>query len=105
MFSIHDYAAGAYLPPFFMHNEAIAERAFRDCINDPTHAFSKHPSDYVLMLFGEFDDNTGKLTDHEGGTLIANGISLVDAKSKPQEHTDEEYRAAITAITAERAVQ
>ena len=59
MFAVFDNKACAFLPPFFMANSAVAERAFADAVNDPTHQFSKNPTDYALFGTGEFNDETG----------------------------------------------
>lgn len=61
IFAVLDNAAGAFLPPFFMHNHAVATRAFAQAVNDPTHQFSKSSNDYCLYCIGEFDDVNGKL--------------------------------------------
>lgn len=58
IFSIYDSKSEAYLQPFFIQNKATAVRAISNCVNDPDHAFSKHPSDYHLFHLGSFDDDT-----------------------------------------------
>lgn len=65
VFSIYDEKADAFLQPFFMSKVGEAIRAISDCLNDPAHQFSKHPSDYTLFVIGEFDDSTGSLTDEK----------------------------------------
>lgn len=61
IFSVYDEAAGAYLVPFFLPNENMAIRTFRDCARNPGHAFCANPADYTLFLIGEFNDATGEL--------------------------------------------
>jgi hypothetical protein len=63
IFSVHDSAAAAYLPPFFLPTEAMAIRTLTDCVHDENHAFSKNPTDYVLYCIGTFDDSTGIIVD------------------------------------------
>ena len=46
LFSIYDQKAKAFLPPFHMPNKAMAERIFRDSVNDEGQMFFKHPEDY-----------------------------------------------------------
>lgn len=58
IFTIFDVKAGAYLPPFYLPQTAMAVRTFADCIKDPEHSFGKHPEDYTLMAIGSFDDMT-----------------------------------------------
>lgn len=65
IFTIHDSGAKAYLAPFFLHSEGIAIRTFTDCVNDPDHAFGRHPKDYTLMEIGTFDDNKGKISNYQ----------------------------------------
>lgn len=60
-FSVRDRVAGAFLPPFFMTNEAVASRAFRQSLADPNHSFSKNPADYALHEIGSFNDESGEL--------------------------------------------
>ena len=61
MFSVHDVKAGAYFPPWFLHQVGMAIRCFSDCVNDPEHNFGRHPADYTLFEIGEFDDSTGRV--------------------------------------------
>lgn len=61
IYSVFDSKAAAFLPPFFVHNDAIAQRAFSEGANDPTHPFFKHPADYTLFRIGDFNDTTGQV--------------------------------------------
>jgi len=74
-YSIFDEKAKAFLPPFFLHNEAVAVRAFADCVNNPEHQFGKHPTDYTLFCLGGFDDTTGSFEDL-GCTLVVAGVQI-----------------------------
>ena len=58
-FTVLDKAAGAFLPPFFVHSEKMAIRSFSDVVSDENHQFNKHPEDYSLHRIGTFDDNSG----------------------------------------------
>jgi len=60
IFTIYDSKAKAYLTPFFLHEEGMAIRVFSDCINDPKHAFARHPEDYTLFHVGEWEDEKAK---------------------------------------------
>ena len=77
IFTIHDKAAAAYLPPFILHAEGIAIRTFTDCINDTNHQFSRHPADYTLLCIGEFDDGKGQITTYQTHKPLGNGLSFV----------------------------
>lgn len=56
MYCIFDAKAEAYLQPFFLPNDAVAQRAISDCVRDPQHSFSAHPADYTLFAIGAFSD-------------------------------------------------
>lgn len=71
MFSIYDQKADSYTTPFFMHNEAVAIRTFRDMAVDTSHQIGKNPSDYTLFFLGEWDDQ--EATVESGFESIVNG--------------------------------
>lgn len=60
--AVQDLKARAFVVPFFVPTSAVGVRAFRDCANDPQHAFSRNPADYALFELGTFDDVTGVFT-------------------------------------------
>jgi len=62
IFAVYDEAAAAYLPPFFLPQVKMAQRAFGDCANDPKHQFGANPADYTLFELGEYDDWDGEIT-------------------------------------------
>lgn len=72
-FSVYDTAAEAYLTPFFLPQPAMAERVFRQMVNDPTHQFSQAPSDYTLFCVGEWDDQEGLIQGAVPQSII-NGV-------------------------------
>lgn len=74
-FAIWDSAAGAFLPPFHMPREEQAIRAFKDCVNSPSHQFGAHPYDYTLMHLGEFDDCSGIYTQSGKGRAVITGLA------------------------------
>jgi len=76
LFTIYDEKARAYLPPFFLGQEAQATRAFSDCVNSKDHQFGAHPTDYTLFSLGNFDDNNASFDTHNPKTL-GNGIEFV----------------------------
>ena len=90
IFAIFDSKAHAYLPPFIMHQKAMAIRVFSDCINDQGHQFGKNPGDYTLFHIGEFDDNKGTVKGHINISL-ANGVELIipnNDQNQPSLFTD-----------------
>lgn len=78
MYTIHDRKAGAFLPPFIMPVEAMALRAFGDCVNDSNHAFNRHPEDYTLFRIADFDDQTGMFELESAPVSVGNGLTFVE---------------------------
>ena len=74
--AIFDSKAEQYgkLIPF--PNEAVAERTFEYIVNDEQTEFFKNPEDYTLMALGEYDDETGTITNYEANRAIAAAITL-----------------------------
>lgn len=84
IYSIHDSVAEAFLPPFFLPNNAMAIRTFASCINDDNHQFGRHPHDYTLFHLGDWDDQDAKASIIPCNA-IGNGVEYVQ---RP-EHTDQ----------------
>lgn len=62
LFCVQDMAAGSFLPPFVDQTDGVACRRLRDVLVDnSSHAFAKHPSDYALWQVGEFDEFSGSV--------------------------------------------
>jgi len=76
-FSIYDSKAQAFMQPWFLPTEALALRAFADCVNDPEHNFGRHPEDYILHAVGAWSPESGTLTCPDSPTSIATGISVI----------------------------
>ncbi len=96
IFSIYDAKAKAYLPPFFLPNEAMAIRTFKDCCNSDQHQFGAHPEDYTLFEIGIFSDETAMVTSNIATTTAINGLTLVD--SNKQTGNDNEQVSHETSI-------
>ncbi|QCQ84574.1 nonstructural protein [Blackfly microvirus SF02] len=75
VYSVHDKAAGAFLPPFFQRAKGEAIRAFEAAVKDPAHQFHQHATDYVMYELGSFDDQTGLLDTAEPLRVIS-GIEI-----------------------------
>ncbi|AXL15280.1 nonstructural protein [Microviridae sp.] len=76
-FSIYDSKADAYLPPFFLHQEAMGIRAFSDAVNNPESQIHLHPADYTLFLIASFDDEKGEMIPMPSNKNLGNGIQYV----------------------------
>ena len=77
IFSVYDEKAEAYLPPFYLPREAMAIRTFSDTINNPESGLFRHPHDYTLFHFGEFDNNTGEFRMFSSPKPLGNGVQFV----------------------------
>lgn len=75
IFSIHDSKADAYLPIFLSPNEATGIRMFAHGVNNPEQSFSMFPADYTLFLVGEFDQETGNVSNFDIKKNLGNGIT------------------------------
>lgn len=75
IFSIYDQKAEAHLPPFFLPTKAMAIRTFKDCVNNPEHAFGRNPGDYTLFHLGHWDDeDTNFYVEFNGQKSLGTGI-------------------------------
>lgn len=76
IFSVFDEKAAAYLPPFYLPTTPMAVRSFADCVNDPGHAFGKHPQDFTLFELGSFDDSSAEFRELDKHPLH-NGLEVI----------------------------
>lgn len=79
--AVYDEKAKAYLPPFFLPNSDMAIRVFSDCVNADDHQFGKHPYDYTLFSFGDFDIDTGEFFATEPKKVF-NGVELLNTTTE-----------------------
>ena len=85
MYSIYDKAAKAFNTPFFMHNKALAIRAFEDNVNSAEdNNISKHPEQFSLFCLGEYDDSTAKFEILDQPDLEATALELVKPTEENQ---------------------
>nr|QJB19229.1 MAG: nonstructural protein [Microvirus sp.] len=88
--AVRDGAVGAFLTPMFFRSKGEAIRSFTDAATNSEHQFSKHMSDYVFYVVGEFDDNSGLFSPCEPLRLIsALECSAPDPRSPPPGHVAE----------------
>jgi hypothetical protein len=84
IYSIFDSAASAYTQPFFMHNDALALRAFEDNVNAENNNIASHPDQFTLFCIGEYDDTSGAITSDVPRSL-GNGQEY---KKQPEKDKD-----------------
>lgn len=77
MYCVYDVAAEAHIQPFTLPNDEMAKRAFGDCIQDPGHAFAKHPDQYTLFRCGEFQVRSGEIVPVVPPVSLGNGLAFV----------------------------
>lgn len=77
LFSIHDQALQAYMPPWTAPARGVAHRMFQDELQNAQGNMSKHPDDYTLYHIGEYDDTNALITQNpDGPQLIVRGKDL-----------------------------
>lgn len=79
VFSVHDSAADAYLPPFVLPRIEMAKRVFAQAVNSESHQFGLSPADYTLFCLGTFDDETGKFLIQPAQESLGNGVIYKDS--------------------------
>lgn len=82
VFSVHDSAADAYLPPWFCRTVGEATRSFEEAANDVNHSFGRHPSDFTLFELGEFDDETGMISMLKTSSNLGKALDYVIRQEK-----------------------
>lgn len=76
IYSVFDSKAKAYNSPFYLRNSGEATRGFADVVNDGKSQISKYPEDYSLFELGEFDDETGLITQYDAKTNLGVGVQF-----------------------------
>lgn len=85
VFAIKDLKAGAFTTePMCAPSRGVAERSFRERVNDPEFPFAKWPADYELWFLGEFDPVSGQLLPLDAPEFGVNGAQLVSARDRAQ---------------------
>jgi hypothetical protein len=77
IYSIYDTEAKAYNTPFFMHNHALALRAFSDQVNsDNENQIANHPEQFILYHIGTYNDEVGEVEKLDLIKSLGRGIEL-----------------------------
>ena len=79
-YSVFDIKAGLYGPIVLFPNTLSAIRWFGDVANEKGNAVNRHPSDYMLMQVGQFDDNTGEMVSFTPPKSYGLASTLIEAK-------------------------
>ena len=67
---IHDKQADRFNQPIFLQNDAVAIRSIRNELLNPQSQISLSPGDFSIHLIGEYDDETGMITNAESPVLV-----------------------------------
>ena len=76
VFVVFDSKMKSHLLPFFLPQEGMAERTFKDFVNDENHQFGKHPEDYTLICLGEFDEAKAQFNFLDIPKVLGTGIKF-----------------------------
>jgi len=76
-FSVFDDKANCFMPPFFQHTTAMAQRVFADAVRQTDHPFHKNPDDYTLYEIGTFDDASGQIMPSKKIQMIASASEIL----------------------------
>lgn len=75
-YSVFDSKAKAFIPPFFLQNDAMAVREFTNAVNDPGHKFHVNAEDYSLHSVAGFDDETGMIKAGMHPVLLVTALQV-----------------------------
>ncbi|AXL15305.1 nonstructural protein [Microviridae sp.] len=81
IYTIYDTKAEAFSLPFYYMHDGQALRTCQDWINNPETPYAKHPEDYTLFKAGQYDENTGTITQDKIES-IATFITLTQEKNQ-----------------------
>lgn len=84
VYSVYDKAVNAFLQPFYARSAGEAIRSFTELANDSNTNVGRHPTDFLLMFLGEYDDNSGLFNCQEPMRLLgATEVLKVDPFVQP----------------------
>lgn len=81
VFVVYDAKVEAYLQPFFARSVGEALRMWEATCNDGKSMMSTHPTDFALFESAEFDEASGRFTQHNA--LVPLGTAL-ESKRAPE---------------------
>ena len=76
LFSIRDSASETFTYPMCFITHGVAEREFKEIVNDKNSKISKNPEHYDLYELGSFNDATGKMELLDSPRHIIKAIQL-----------------------------
>lgn len=85
IYSIYDKKAEAFMRPFLIANDAMAQRDFAAVIQNAETPMGKFSEDFVLYRCGEFDDREGSVSPLELPVIVVTGLALAKLFSEESE--------------------
>lgn len=79
LFCVFDSKAMYYAPPFTARTNAEAIRMFADTANDVNTRIGQHPSDFTLMVVGEFDSESGRGCFYDAHLPLGTAVDFVES--------------------------
>ena len=70
IYVIYDKAANVYNKPFYLHNDAIAERTARELLTGQDSTIRTTPSDFIMFRIGTYDDENCGISTHEPEPIV-----------------------------------
>lgn len=77
LYCLYDCVSETYGPPMLHYTRGEAIRVFSDAAASPDAAISKHPEQYTLFEFGEFDLVSGSFLIYDAKVAVINGLDTV----------------------------
>lgn len=78
-YTLFDRKSLLYSPPFYTLNHEIAKRMVCDVARDLNTSVGRHPTDFVLLCVGHYDDAKGALVPLHPIEHVADVVSLLPA--------------------------
>lgn len=81
VYCVYDSKVEAYMQPFFCKTAGEALRSWESVCNDGKSMMSTHPADFTLFETAEFDEATGRFSQHSA--LRSLGTALEAKRESP----------------------
>lgn len=82
IFSVYDSKVNSYLNPFFTNHAGNALRDFERVANDIQTQVGQFPADFTLFEIGEFDTETGVISNYEAKKSLGLALEFVKQEQK-----------------------
>lgn len=83
IFSVYDGKTQTFSRPFFEKHLGAALRSWEEACKTPDSPFFKYPTDFVLYEIGEFDEDTGRISDFVPPRMLSAALDHSGSSSVP----------------------